>query len=184
MCDICEDRPDLIEPRANLIDLIEKTPALTWLLLTKRPQNFGRFFGRLWSDGWPANVIAMTTAENQDQFEKRILKLPIGSVRTGISMEPMLGPIDMFPMDHLPDWVIVGGESGNGCREFDPDWARFTRDQCKANGSAFFMKQLGGRMDKRDLLEDLPADLRIREFPNTSKLWRYIQPVKHGEENL
>ena len=80
------------------------------------------------------------------------------------------------------DWLIVGGESGSGHRPFDPQWARDLRDACireglrredhshaaraltAARSPAFFMKQLGGHRPG-SALEDLPEDLRIREFP-------------------
>ena len=39
MCDVFEDRPDLVEPRGRLWRLIRATPHLDWLLLTKRPEN-------------------------------------------------------------------------------------------------------------------------------------------------
>lgn len=64
------------------------------------------------------------------------------------------------------DWVIVGGESGTNARPMHPDWARGLRDQCAAAGVPFFMKQMGGTRDKRGAIEDLPEDLRIREFPH------------------
>lgn len=60
------------------------------------------------------------------------------------------------------DWVIVGGESGPGARPFNPDWARSVRDQCKAAGTAFFMKQMGG---PRKPFPPIPDDLDIKEFP-------------------
>jgi protein gp37 len=41
------------------------------------------------------------------------------------------------------DWVIVGGESGDGARPMHPDWARALRDQCTAAGVPFFFKQWG-----------------------------------------
>jgi protein gp37 len=41
------------------------------------------------------------------------------------------------------DWIIVGGESGQGARPMHPDWARQIRDQCAAAGTAFFFKQWG-----------------------------------------
>ena len=44
-------------------------------------------------------------------------------------------------------------------------WARDLRDDCRTHGVKFFMKQLGGARDKRDELEDLPEDLRVREMP-------------------
>lgn len=50
-----------------------------------------------------------------------------------------------FGPNSLPrlDWVIVGGESGNGARPMHPDWARQIRDQCAAAGVPFFFKQWG-----------------------------------------
>lgn len=72
-------------------------------------------------------------------------------------------------------WLICGGESGGSARPFDVAWARSLRHQCRVSRSAFFMKQLGAKPveagvafragRKGDRLEDLPADLRIREFP-------------------
>ncbi len=64
------------------------------------------------------------------------------------------------------DWVVVGGESGPKARPMHPNWAGSLRDQCAASGVDFFMKQMGGLRNKRDSLQDLPDDLRIREYPN------------------
>ncbi|KKC24915.1 DUF5131 family protein [Sphingomonas sp. SRS2] len=41
------------------------------------------------------------------------------------------------------DWVVAGGESGNGARPMHPDWVRGVRDQCAAAGVAFLFKQWG-----------------------------------------
>ena len=72
------------------------------------------------------------------------------------------------PMHARIDWVIVGGESGHGARPMHPDWARSLRDQCQSAGVAFFMKQMGGAQHKGGSLEDMPADLRIREMPESA----------------
>jgi protein gp37 len=40
----------------------------------------------------------------------------------------------------------------------DPDWARNIRDQCKAAGVPFFMKQMAKKAP-------IPDDLMIREVP-------------------
>ncbi len=61
--------------------------------------------------------------------------------------------------------VICGGESGHNARPMAIEWAQSLRDQCKAAGVAFFMKQLGGARDKRGELSDMPESLRVREFP-------------------
>jgi protein gp37 len=67
------------------------------------------------------------------------------------------------------DWVICGGESGPGARPMHPDNARSLRDQCKEAGVPFFFKQMGGHPKKRAKLEEIPEDLRVREYPKEIK---------------
>ena len=62
------------------------------------------------------------------------------------------------------DWVITGGESGPHARPMHPDLARSIRDQCKAAGVPFFMKQMSGA--RKSEREAIPSDLLIREYPN------------------
>lgn len=63
-------------------------------------------------------------------------------------------------------WVIVGGESQKDCRPFDLDWARSLRDECKAAGTAFFLKQLGGHPMKRDKRLAILDGCLHKEWPN------------------
>ena len=63
------------------------------------------------------------------------------------------------------NWVIVGGESGTQARPMNIEWARDIRNQCVSAGVPFFMKQLGGKGNKHEDMEDFPEDLRIRELP-------------------
>ncbi len=75
---------------------------------------------------------------------------------------------DDFDGDELDladiDWLICGGESGPKHRPFNAQHARDLRDACAASGTAYFVKQFGGTRPGT-ALEDLPADLRIREYP-------------------
>jgi protein gp37 len=115
LMDVCEDRPDLWAPRERLISLIENTPALTWLLCTKRPENYTRLFARWLVTDWPRNVWALATAENQQQANERIpylLRLPV--VVRGVSIEPQLGPVSLFAADaegllRGPGVIVSGG---------------------------------------------------------------------------
>lgn len=155
LADVFEDNPQVLDWRSDLWDLIELTPNLDWLLLTKRPENIKKFTKR-W-DTWgqlPANIWLGTTVENQEQAEKRIpelLRIP-AAVRF-LSCEPLLGSIQL--LHHLDTgdnsmelhWVIVGGESGPNARPMHPDWARSLRDQCQAAGVPFFFKQWGELLD-------------------------------------
>jgi len=128
--------------RDDLFALIRSTPNLNWLLLTKRPQNIPRFVPDDWGDGYP-NVWLGTTAENQEEFDRRWSHLRAVSTKIRFfSFEPLLGPIELRSAGSL-DWAIVGGESGPGARPMHPDWARSLRDQCKAVGVRFLFKQWG-----------------------------------------
>jgi len=168
MADVFEDRADLVEPRARLFELIDNTPFLDWLLLTKRPENLERFYPSEFLNVWLG-----VTAENQEQADKRIPKLVQAPAAIKfVSCEPLLEKVDLELRgrnygigNEYINWVIVGGESGPKARPFEWVWARDIRDQCKQVGVPFFMKQGGGWPNKREKLEDIPEDLQIREFP-------------------
>lgn len=146
---------------------------------------------------WPLpNVWAMVSAEDQRRADERVPELheTPAAVR-GLSVEPMLGPIDlgawlwvccgnMMPgndhgllgqePDHccgkpepldVLDLVIAGGESGPRARSADLAWFRSLRDQCHAAGVAYFQKQITERGRKLPI-EKWPDDLRVREMPN------------------
>jgi protein gp37 len=141
LCDIGEDRPDLVAPRARLVKLIEATPGLVWLLLTKRPENLLRLFPE-WSEGWPANVWPGTTVEDQQRADERVSHLlAVPSARRFLSVEPLLAPVHLALAGIA--WVICGGESGQKARPMHPGWARSVRDQCQSAGVAFHFKQWG-----------------------------------------
>src|SRR5262245_49470954 len=48
LADVFEDRRELDEPRSWLWALIERTPWLDWLLLTKRPENIWKMYPPRW----------------------------------------------------------------------------------------------------------------------------------------
>ncbi len=142
MADVFEDRPDLHAPRERLWDLIDATPNLNWLLLTKRIQKVHQLAP--WEGIWPSNVWLGTTVEDSKRAKARLpelISLP-RAVRF-VSCEPLLGPLDLSEwIDHL-SWVIAGGETGAHSRPSDPRWFRKLRDQCQASGVAFHFKQWG-----------------------------------------
>lgn len=128
--------------RTDLWTLIAATPALTWLLLTKRISNVDY--------PMPSNVWLGATMVNQEEYERDWPKLRARSAtKRFISYEPAIGPINFYfqqlvrAESRLPDWVIIGGESGPRARPFDVEWARSTMEQCKAAGVACFLKQFG-----------------------------------------
>lgn len=147
--------------RADLADLIQATPNLDWLLLTKRIGNAGAMLGEMFLDGVPPNVILGATVVNQEEADRDLPKLlRVAVERRFLSMEPLLGPVDFYqssgawsakgytPWLNRPilggiDWVIVGGESGAGARPMHPHWAKVIMEQCAAAGVPFLFKQWG-----------------------------------------
>lgn len=163
MADVFEARQDLNPWRNRLWTLIQETPWLDWLLLTKRPENARVLVP--WRDSWPPNVWFGTTVENQIHAKKRIpLLLAAPAITHFLSCEPLLGPLDLSPWftqstlsEKLIDWVIAGGESGPHARPMDPRWALALRDQCLSAGVAFHFKQWGEWAPTAEELESLTA---------------------------
>jgi protein gp37 len=145
--------------RKDLFMLIEATPNLDWLLLTKRIGNVASMVFQSWMYEWPKHVWLGATVVNQMEADRDIPKLiQIPAKVRFLSIEPLLGAItlnhiNLVYSDIKPDgsikerkaisWVIVGGESGSNARPMHPDWASSLRDQCKVAGVPFLFKQWG-----------------------------------------
>lgn len=184
--------------RRRLFDLIDATPNLDWLMLTKRPENIEKMWLRKkdaptedWCNKnldnagrnrlrYRSNVWLGTSVENQKYADKRIpelLKCRDLSPVLFLSCEPLLGAVDfrkvpgMNKVDRsgVVDWVIAGGESGPHARPMHSQWARDIRDQCESAGVPFHFKQWG---------EWLPIDHAFPEHDGEieSGVWR-------GEQN-
>src|SRR4051794_4621849 len=119
------------EAREDLGKLIEATPNLDWLLLTKRIENYRKLSP--WAGRQlPPNIWLGVTAEDQQYYERRwVLLSQIPAAVRFISYESALGPIKLGDNGPLPDWIICGGESGGDARYMKPRWARFMKRQCK-----------------------------------------------------
>ena len=163
------------EWRVQLWGLIENTPNLTWLLLTKRIGNAAKMlpscrWGKTYSANPYPNVWLGATIVNQEEADRDIPKLlATPAAKRFVSYEPALGPVD-FEF-HLPckeegiaglDWILVGGESaqpGYPARPFDIQWARDTVRQCREAGVAVFVKQMGSALRVRnDSMEEWPDE--------------------------
>lgn len=109
-----------VEWLASLLDTIRLCPDLTWILVTKRPELFSSrmtearnyaalewdtpasefmhdwLHGGMVGDWSPSNVIVMASVENQARAEERIpALLRIPAICHGLSIEPLLGPVNL-----------------------------------------------------------------------------------------
>lgn len=150
MSDVFEEREELVAPRLRLLFLIEKTPWLDWLVLTKRPEAMRDWIkdiynpagtGGVYLDFMLPNLWLGVTIENASfTYRADILRGIPAAVRF-ISAEPLLG--SLFPRDPISDlheitsldltnidWVIAGAESGPKARPMDEAWAQELKNKC------------------------------------------------------
>jgi len=168
----------------EVFDTIKLADWHTYQILTKRAERmchwvdeYERIEGSPFSLQAP-NIQFGVTVESPKYTDRIdwLLKTP-AAVRF-VSIEPMLGPIDLTnitilkpdgyapgvyldalrghvkgPDDMLPekiDWVICGGESGPKARPMKPTWPREIRYQCQTAGVPYFFKQHGEWVNEYD----------------------------------
>jgi protein gp37 len=144
---------------------------------------------------WPLpNVWLGVSIENQETADERVpLLLQTPAAVRFISVEPLLGPVDltmalepfhshdpMLNRNQSPiDWIIAGGESGPGARPCDVAWIRAIKEQCQSAGVPVFVKQLGSK--------PFSEPDRIIHRKSTQKLsngfYRFLTDGKGGDWN-
>lgn len=184
--------------RRDMYHVIGQCQNLDFLLLTKRPENIRRMWPKMDNQGhlwYRKNVWLIYSASDQESLEAGINHLleckdlvPV----LGLSLEPLIGPIDLgFTRSPVDDdyigwhadgpidvvitrrgcdirWVIVGAESGPGARPMELDWLRDIVDQCKAAGVACFVKQDNDLKPGQQgrILDELWA---VKQFPEENQ---------------
>jgi protein gp37 len=165
MADVFENLRELDPWREKLWGLIEATPNLDWLLLTKRIDLVKQLAP--WSGRWPSNIWLGSSMENQTWFNKRVDHLlQHDAVVRFVSAEPLLSAIQMRPylarQGSGINWVIAGGESGPESRITKPRDVEFLRDQCMDADVAFHFKQWG-HWAPQELIEESIAARKERK---------------------
>lgn len=133
-------------PWSFVDSVFETMEAADWHIfqvLTKRSSLMKKYLKIRYQDQVPNNIWFGTSVENTKAKSRiRHLRESPQGMRF-LSIEPLLGPLGRLQLNGI-DWVIVGGESGPKARSMHIDWVREVRDQCNAQGVAFFFKQWGG----------------------------------------
>jgi protein gp37 len=143
----CASMADILDVNApdgqldRLWETIRFTPALLWLLLTKRP---GRAFIVPGDIRSARNILPGVSVES-DEYRWRIDEAAqrFGR-RVFVSAEPLVGPVHLDGYEQVIAWTITGGESGPKARAADPHWFRALRDWSVFEaGVPFHFKQWG-----------------------------------------
>jgi protein gp37 len=139
--------------REDFFELIDMTPRVDWLLLTKRPNLITKKIPDAWKLYPPKNVWYGTSIESNAQMWRGEALVEVPAHVRFLSLEPLLESIrdelqvvfsipgSRYPASEI-DWAIVGGESGGKRRGMAVEWADEIRQLCEDSGVAFFFKQV------------------------------------------
>jgi protein gp37 len=146
LMDVMDDHASIPQSwRDDLFKLIEETPNLTWLLLTKRPENYALMLKERQMQ-WPHVWLGTSAGHDGDKALDRVKALQATAIHPEaqrfVSAEPLLtglGDVDLSGIG----WVITGGESGAGSRPFDLANAWKLHEACEKQHVYFWLKQVG-----------------------------------------
>ncbi len=140
----------------RMLNTVENNPKHQFLLLTKRPYRMSRLS---WKRPFPENLATGVTVENNEVLEERLFQLELTrSEFKFISFEPLLEDVsqqlekyftDYEWLVNIPNWAIIGGESGQGCRPMNPQWVANLINILESHSIPVFFKQYGGFPDPR-----------------------------------
>jgi len=143
-----------------IFKVMNDLPEHVFLTLTKRSKRLEELNDLV---TWTPNIAAGVSVETID-YVHRIDDLRKSKAQLKILMlEPLLGPMPNLNLDGI-GWVIVGGETGKGCRPFNPEWAVDLRDQCSEANIPFYFNQHGGQ--RRDRGGDVLNGNRYHQYPS------------------
>jgi protein gp37 len=167
----CEIHVDGAEWREQFIAAANEVTARWKHKTTPRRQG-----GVAIDETWPRRNIHIGASVEDALRKKRLdeLRATPAAVRF-TSFEPLIDDVGEINLVGL-DWAIWGGESKERARECHIEWLRNGVRQCRRDGIAPFVKQLGARpmLDgkpypitdaKGGNMDEFPEDLRVREFP-------------------
>jgi len=170
-----EDVP--IEWIYRVFNVMKWCPQHTFLLLTKRPERAKAVLETLMHFYYPEESDPVTayfphvwlgvTIELSSYRHRAITLLNTHIAHRFVSLEPLLGPMNIESFIWYGSWVIVGGETGPGARPMKPEWVRDIRDRCADFGVPFFFKKWGGA--RRSENERLLDGREWNEFPEVMR---------------
>lgn len=154
-------------------------------LLTKQPKRAAAFSDWLRDQGcaWPDNVWIGTSITSNVKLGRIEALRGVAAKHRFLSLEPLIGPVELAGRLEGFDWLIVGGESDQDefrGRDFHVEWALDIITVGKSESVAVFVKQLGSHPFANNMplaLQDhhggnwleWNAQLRVRQMPFGSR---------------
>ncbi len=139
-----KDIPD--EYVMKIFAVMNKAHWHTFQVLTKRPERLAQMANKL---NWTDNIWMGVTVEANDYVDRVDYLRNLDIKVKFLSVEPLIDSVDKMDYTGI-DWVIVGGESGYGCREIKKEWVIEVKEKCEKDNIPFFFKQWGGVNKKKN----------------------------------
>jgi len=130
-----------------------------YLFLTKNPERYvqlGKERKLMAGDGFWYGTTVTKTDEEYLYVDER------AGIKTFVSIEPIMEPFaPPLPMNAMPNWVIVGAETGNRKGKVKPEksWLDGLIERCEETQTPIFMKESLRELMGEDFRQEYPWEI-------------------------
>lgn len=130
----------------KVFQTMNNAPLHQFQILTKRSERLLELSPRI---NWTRNIWMGVSIENEYVIGRLNHLKQTNAYIKFVSAEPLLSSLSNIDLKGI-DWLIVGGESGPGCRPIQKEWVLELKRLAKVTNTAFFFKQWGGCNKKKN----------------------------------
>ena len=149
----------------QVFDICSKAPQHTYMFLSKNPGNMTHemvyYSEKKKEKIWNKNNMWFGTSVTRQYDLARLGELH-AFANNFVSIEPILGEINIKKYIHWVDWVIIGAETGNRKDKVIPkkEWIQAIIDECRANNVPVFLKN---NLKWHEEIKEYPQRMLARE---------------------
>lgn len=170
--------------RRRLFTRLAKLTRLRCVLPTKYPHHVPRLLAEAGVRQPLSNVMLAASVSDPDSYQQLVPPLLAQRERfgaLGLFVDPLVSEVDVTDHVHQLDWVVLGGESGPGCRRTYLDHLVRVIEVCREAETPVYVQQLGASVWDRLLTPDTlcvqlaepagrdaqqwPSYVRVRQLP-------------------
>ena len=147
---------DEVEEESRIIDILEvvsKCPQHIFVFLTKNPRGLLPY-------KFPPNAWVGVSACNQEMLDQAApIMDDVKAKVKWLSLEPLLGEINSLPPPWLPNWVVIGGQTGPGAVKPLSAWIEGVVGLYRLFAVPYWEKNNLASVLGRPLHQDIPLDI-------------------------
>lgn len=128
----------------KVFQMMNECPQHVFIILTKRSRRLAKVANQF---KWTDNIWCGVTVESSKYYHRIDDLLSTPAHIKLLSLEPLRESMHGIPLEGI-DWIICGGESGEGHRPIKLGWVRELRDLSVNKNIPFFYKQFGAERAK------------------------------------